>query len=131
MKKNNKLWYVGYLVSLIIIIVISITDFNKNIDIALCLLFSIIIGVSNSQRVNQKMINTEKEYKRNVFDERLIAIKEKTGNVVNIINNILLVSAMLLFIGMGYKVPAAVIAGVLVIQPIILIIVSNNIEKKM
>ncbi len=66
-----------------------------------------------------------------MLDERLIAIKEKTGNTVNIINNILLGCAILLFIGMGYKVPAAVIAAVLVVQPIILIIVSNNIEKKM
>lgn len=131
MKKNKKIWYVGYLVSLIIIIVIAFTDLDTNIDIALSLLFSAIIGVSHSKILHQKMVNSDLDYRRNVFDERLIAIKEKSGNIVNVINIILLGFAMILFIGLGYIIPTIVTAVILVIQPIMLIIVSNVMEKKM
>lgn len=131
MKKNKKIWYVGYLVSLIIIIVIAFTDLDTNIDIALSLLFSAIIGVSLSKLLHQKMVNSDLDYRRNVFDERLIAIKEKSGNIVNVINIILLGFAMILFIGLGYIIPTIVTAVILVIQPIMLIIVSNVMEKKM
>lgn len=131
MKKNKKIWYVGYLVSLIIIIVIAFTDLDTNIDIALSLLFSAIIGVSLSKHLHQKMANYNLDYRRNVFDERLIAIKEKSGNIVNVINIILLGFAMILFIGLGYIIPTIVTAVILVIQPIMLIIVSNVMEKKM
>lgn len=131
MKKNKKIWYVGYLVSLIIIIVIAFTDLDTNIDIALSLLFSAIIGVSHSKILHQKMVNSDLDYRRNVFDERLIAIKEKSGNIVNVINSILLGFAMILFIGLGYIIPTIVTAVILVIQPIMLIIVSNVMEKKM
>lgn len=131
MKKNKKIWYVGYLVSLIIIIVIAFTDLDTNIDIALSLLFSAIIGVSLSKLLYQKMANYDLDYRRNVFDERLIAIKGKSGNIVNVINIILLGFAMILFIGLGYIIPTIVTAVILVIQPIMLIIVSNVMEKKM
>ena len=131
MKKNKKIWYVGYLVSLIIIIVIAFTDLDTNIDIALSLLFSAIIGVSLSKLLHQKMANYDLDYRRNVFDERLIAIKEKSGNIVNVINITLLGFAMILFIGLGYIIPTIVTAVILVIQPIMLIIVSNVMEKKM
>ena len=131
MKKNKKIWYVGYLVSLIIIIVIAFTDLDTNIDIALSLLFSAIIGVSLSKLLHQKMANYNLDYRRNVFDERLIAIKEKSGNIVNVINIILLGFAMILFIGFGYIIPTIVTAVILVIQPIMFIIVSNVMEKKM
>ena len=131
MKKNKKIWYVGYLVSFIIIIVIAFTDLDTNIDIALSLLFSAIIGVSLSKLLHQKMANYDLDYRRNVFDERLIAIKEKSGNIVNVINIILLGFAMILFIGLGYIIPTIVTAVILVIQPIMLIIVSNVMEKKM
>ena len=77
------------------------------------------------------MANYNLDYRRNVFDERLIAIKEKSGNIVNVINIILLGFAMILFIGFGYIIPTIVTAVILVIQPIMLIIVSTVMEKKM
>ncbi len=131
MKKNKKIWYVGYLVALIIIIVIAFTDLDTNIDIALSLLFSAIIGVSFSKLLHQKMANYDLDYRRIVSDERLVAIKEKSGNIVNVINIILLALVMILFIGLGYKIPTIVTAVILAIQPIMLIVVSNVIEKKM
>ncbi|MEJ8737955.1 hypothetical protein WKT02_10905 [Erysipelotrichaceae bacterium HCN-30851] len=131
MKNNKKIWYAGYLVSLTIIIVIAFTDFDTNIDIALSIIFSVIIGVSHSKLWHQKMMDYDLDYRRNVFDERLITIKEKSGNIVYGINIILLGFAMILFIGLGYNIPTIITGVILAIQPIILIIVSNVIEKKM
>ena len=131
MKKNKKVWYIGYLVSLIIIIVIAFTDLDTNIDIALSLLFSAIIGVSLSKLLHQKMANYDLDYRRNVSDERLVTIKEKSGNIVNVINIVLLALAMILFIGLEYQIPTIVTAAILAIQPIMLIIISSVFEKKM
>lgn len=131
MKKNKKIWYVGYFVALIIIIVIAFTDLDTNIDIALSLLFSAIIGVSLSRLLHQKMANYDLDYRRNVFDERLVTITEKSGNIVNVINIVLLALAMILFIGLGYQIPTIVTAVILAIQPIMLIIISSVFEKKM
>lgn len=131
MKKNKKIWYIGYLVSLIIIIVIAFTDLDTNIDIALSLLFSAIIGVSLSKLLHQKMANYDLDYRRNVSDERLVTIKEKSGNIVNVINIVLLALVMILFKGLGYQIPTIVTAVILAIQPIMLIIISSVFEKKM
>ncbi len=131
MKKNKKIWYIGYLVSLIIIIVIAFTDLDTNIDIALSLLFSAIIGVSLSKLLHQKMANYDLDYRRNVSDERLVTIKEKSGNIVNVINIVLLALAMILFIGLEYQISTIVTAVILAIQPIMLIIISSVFEKKM
>lgn len=131
MKKNKKIWCIGYLVSLIIIIVIAFTDLDTNIDIALSLLFSAIIGVSLSKLLHQKMANYDLDYRRNVSDERLVTIKEKSGNIVNVINIVLLALVMILFIGLGYQIPTIVTAVILAIQPIMLIIISSVFEKKM
>ncbi len=77
------------------------------------------------------MAENDVDYKRFVFDERLIAIKEKSGNVVYGINILLLGIAMILFIALGYKIPTIVTGVILAVQPIILVIVSNIVEKKM
>lgn len=131
MKKNKKIWYVGYFVALIIIIVIAFTDLDTNINIALSLLFSAIIGVSLSKLLHQKMANYDLDNRRNLFDERLVTIMEKSGNIVNVVNIILLALAMILFIGLGYQIPTIVTAVILAIQPIMLIIISSVFEKKM
>lgn len=65
------------------------------------------------------------------MDERNIAIKEKAGNIANMITIMLLGFATVMFISLDFLLPAAVTGGIIVAQPIVLIIVSNRIEKKM
>lgn len=128
---KNKIWYLGYIISLCIVLIIFLTDFNKMVDIGLAVLFSAIFSVSHTQILHNKMMKNDTEYKNNVMDERNIAIKEKAGNITNMITLTLLGLATVIFICLDLLLPAIVTGAIITVQPVILIIVSNMIEKKM
>ena len=128
---KNKIWYLGYIISLCIVLIFFLTDFNKMVDIGLAVLFSAIFSVSHTQILHNKMMKNDTEYKNNVMDERNIAIKEKAGNITNMITLTLLGLATVVFICLDLLLPAIVTGAIITVQPVILIIVSNMIEKKM
>ena len=128
---KNKIWYAGYIVSLCIVLIIFLTDFNKMVDIGLAVLFSAILSVSHTQILHSKMMKNDTEYKIHVMDERNIAIKEKAGNITNMITITLLGLATVAFICLDLLIPAIVTGAIITVQPVILILVSNRIEKKM
>ncbi len=128
---KNKIWYAGYIVSLCIVLIIFLTDFNKMVDIGLAVLFSAIFSVSHTQILHSKMMKNDTEYKIHVMDERNIAIKEKAGNITNMITLTLLGLATVAFICLDLLIPAIVTGAIITVQPVILILVSNRIEKKM
>lgn len=131
MKSKKVMWYLGYVVALGIVLLIVLTDFPKVVDIALCFTFAVVFAVSHVNLFHEKMLKTDKDYKINVMDERNIAIKEKAGNAANMINTLLLGAATMIFIAMNYIVPAVILGVVVLIQPVILLVVSQVIEKKM
>ena len=49
MKNKNLIWYSGYIVSLILVLIILLTDFSKMVDIGLSVLFAVIFSVSHVQ----------------------------------------------------------------------------------
>lgn len=128
---KNKIWYMGYFVSLCIVLVIFLTDFSEMVDIGLAVLFSAVFSVSHMQILHNKMMKNDTEYKNEVMDERNIAIKEKAGNVTNMITLALLGLATVIFICSDMLLPAMITGAIIAVQPVILIIVSNMIEKKM
>ena len=101
------------------------------VDIGLAVLFSAIFSVSYTQLFHNKMMKNDRDYKVNVMDERNILIKEKAGNITNMLNMVLLGLMTVVFIALDYVIPAIITGVIIAIQPIILIIVSNMIEKKM
>lgn len=128
---KNKLWYIGYIVSAILVLIIFVTDFPKMTDMGLLILMCIIFSVSHIQLLHNKMMKNDIDYKVNVMDERNISIKEKSGNITNMITMVLLSIATVIFISFDYLIPAIITGVIIAVQPIILIIVSNMIEKKM
>lgn len=131
MKNKKPLYYIGYMVSLILVIIMIFTDLPFEIDLALGIAFSAIFATSYVQLLHLKMLQKDKEYKANVLDERNILIKEKAGNIANMIMLALLWIVTVLFIALDYIIPAIVIGVLLFIQPIILIFITNSLEKKM
>nr|WP_317282615.1 hypothetical protein [uncultured Sellimonas sp.] len=129
MKRN--LWYLGYIISLLIITIILITDFPTWTDIALSILFACIFSVSHTNLLHEKMLQEDRDYRIEVSDERNIAIKERAGNVTNMITLILVGFATVLLIALDYIVPAVITGSIVVIHPVILIFVSHIIAKKM
>ena len=81
MKNKYQIWYIGYIISILLILIILLTDFPQMVDIGLAVLFSVIFSVSHVQILHNKMMKNDNDYKINVMDERHIMIKEKTGNI--------------------------------------------------
>lgn len=131
MKSKNQIWYIGYIISLLLVLIILFTDFSKMVDIGLAILLSVVFSVSHVQVLHNKMMKNDTDYKINVMDERNIMIKEKAGNVTNMVNTTLLGLSTVIFICLGYVIPAIVTGAIVAIQPIILITISNMLEKQM
>lgn len=130
MKNKNKIWYVGYILSVAIVLIIFFTNFPKTVDIGLAVLFSAIFSVSHTQLLHSRLMKNDADYRLNVMDERNILIKEKAGNITNMLNMVLLGLITVVFIALDYVIPAIITGVVVSVQPIILIIISNMIEKK-
>ena len=131
MKNKNQIWYIGYIISLLLVLIILFTNFSKMVDMGLAVLLSMVFSVSHVQILHNKMMKNDTDYKINVMDERNIMIKEKAGNVTNMDNTALLGIATVIFICLDYVIPAIVTGVIIAIQPIILITISNMLEKKM
>lgn len=131
MKNKYQIWYIGYIISLVLILIVLLADCSKAVDVGLTILFSVVFSVSHVQVLHNKMLKNDSDYKINVMDERNIAIKEKAGNITNMITLALLGITTVIFILLDYLVPAIITGVIVVAQPIILIIVSSIIEKKM
>ncbi len=131
MKNKKIIWYGGYVAAALVILIIAVTDLPEAADAGLAILFAILFSVSHVTLWHDKMMEKDRDYRIEVMDERNIAIKEKAGNVTNMINLTLLGVITVTFILMDYIIPA-IFTGVLVaVQPVILILVSNSIGKKM
>lgn len=130
MKNNNTKWYLGYGISAAIILLIALTDLSREMDLALGFLFAVVFSVSHTQILHSKMLRTDDDYRINVMDERNIMIKEKAGNITNMVTLVLLGLATVLFIALDYIIPAVVTGIIVAVQPLVLIIISSAIEKK-
>lgn len=131
MKNKYQIWYIGYIISLVLILIVLLADCSKAVDVGLTILFSVVFSVSHVQVLHNKMLKNDSDYKINVMDERNIAIKEKAGNITNMITLALLGITTVIFILLDYLVPAIITGVIVVAQPIILIIASSINEKKM
>lgn len=77
MKNKYQIWYIGYIISILLILMILLTDFPQMVDIGLAMLFSVIFSISHVQILHNKMMKNDNDYKINVMDERHIMIQEK------------------------------------------------------
>ena len=130
MKNKYQIWYIGYIISLLLVLTMLFADFPKMVDIGLAILFSAVFGVSHVQVLHNKMLKNDADYKISIMDERNNMIKEKAVNVTNMINTTLLGLATVIFICLDYVIPAIVTGVIITVQPIILITISNMLEKK-
>ena len=133
MKKRNKntIWYLGYAVSLALVMIIVLTDLPGKADMALAVLIAVVFSVSHTNILHNKMLSKDDDYRVSVMDERNIAIKEKAGNIANMATMALLGLATVIFIAFNYIFPAIVTGVIVAVQPVILIVISNTLEKKM
>lgn len=132
MKKTNQnlIWYLGLGIALGLILLLFLTDFPKAVDAAIGLVAVVIMSASYVQLRFHKWMQ-DGDFKREVMDERNILIKEKAGFVANMAMMALLGCATALFLALDYTVPAIVTCVICACNPIIMILASNQIEKKL
>lgn len=130
-RSKNMIWYLGYAASLALILIIILTDLPGKADMALAVLMAVIFSVSHMNIFHNKMLSRDDDYRVSVMDERNIAIREKAGNIANMATMTLLGLATVIFIAFDYIFSAIVTGIIVAVQPVILIIISNALEKKM
>lgn len=130
-RSKNMIWYLGYAASLALILIIILTDLPGKADMALAVLMAVIFSVSHMNIFHNKMLSRDDDYRISVMDERNIAIREKAGNIANMATMTLLGLATVIFIAFDYIFSAIVTGVIVAVQPVILIIISNALEKKM
>lgn len=130
-RSKNMIWYLGYAASLALILIIILTDLSGKADMALAVLMAVIFSVSHMNIFHNKMLSRDDDYRVSVMDERNIAIREKAGNIANMATMTLLGLATVIFIAFDYIFSAIVTGVIVAVQPVILIIISNALEKRM
>lgn len=130
MKNKKKIWYLGYAITVGIAVFLYLSDLSQALDVVLGILLAVVFSVSHVQLLHEKMLATDSDYRAAVMDERNITIKEKAGNITNMVNVVLMGCVTAVFIVMDYIVPAVIVGMVVFVQPLILIAVSSRIEKR-
>lgn len=129
--KSNILWYFGYAVTLGLILLIVLTDFPEKVDLALTVFLVVVFSISHTNILYNRMMRRDDDFRVDVMDERNISIREKSGNIGNMVNISLLGLATVIFIAFDYVFPAIVTGIIVAVQPVILIFISRAIEKRM
>ncbi|HIX12358.1 MAG TPA: hypothetical protein H9985_01915 [Candidatus Anaerofilum faecale] len=129
--KRDRIWYVGYLAAAVLALVGYFGGLNEPVRTGVCVLAAVVFAVSYVQLLHGKMMKTDRDYRISVLDERSIAIKEKAGNIANMVNTVLMGLAAVLFILLDQLLPAVVMGVCILVQPVILIVISDLLDKKM
>ena len=133
MKKQTnktKLWYLGYAVCAVILLLIAFADLPREADIGLSCAFGAIFGVSYSQLWYDKQVRKDPDFEVEVEDERNVQIKYRAGYLTCGVTWLLISAATVAFIILDYTLPAIITGVILLLQPVILIVASNVVEKK-
>lgn len=128
---KTKLWYLGYVVCAVILLLIAFADLPREADIGLSCAFGAIFGVSYSQLWYDKQVRKDPDFEVEVEDERNVQIKYRAGYLTCGIDLLLLSAATVAFIILDYTIPAIITGVILVMQPVILIVASNLVGKKL
>lgn len=127
---KTKMWYLGYAVCAVILLLIAFADFPRMADIGLSCAFGAIFGVSYTQLWYDKQVKKDPDFEIEVEDERNVQIKYRAGYLTCGIDWLLLSAATVAFIILDYTLPAIITGAILLLQPVILVVASNIIEKK-
>ena len=127
---KTKLWYLGYAVCAVILLLIAFADFPRMADIGLSCAFGAVFGLCWTQTWYNRQVKKDPDFEIEVEDERNVQIKYRAGYLTCGIDWLLLSAATVAFIILDYTLPAIITGAILLLQPVILVIASNIIEKK-
>lgn len=128
--KNNKVWYIGYLISVVSLIISFAGNHRKSAFIALVIFAAVTFCVTHIMVVHNKMLLKNEEYKIAVNDERTEKIKDKIGTTTSYIMMMFIVISAVVFLYLEYYVPAILMIFIIFLIPIIMLVLGMIYEKK-
>lgn len=105
-------------------------NWYENAQMLILALGSMITGASFMSYDHERKMKKDVKYRYEVNDERNIMIREKSAYMVNCINMLLIAGIGIVFLMLDFQIAALVVIGLLIIQPILMIVSSSRISKK-
>lgn len=127
---KSRLWYLGFVVCALILLLIALGNLPEIADVGLSVAFGAIFGLCWTQTWYNRQVKKDPDFEVEVEDERNVQIKYRAGYLTCGVDWFLLSAATVVLIILDYLVPAIITGVILLIQPAILIVASNIIEKK-
>lgn len=128
--RNNKVWYIGYLIGLCSLLLLFTQKFDESINIVLTLIFAISVSVSNVKIMHNKLLKKNTDYRINIKDERNEKIRDKVNaNMASILTMIMGIIAVVCIAVKAY-LPAGLLALSVALSPIIMFFLSKYYERK-
>lgn len=135
--KKNKFDILGIIVGFILMVggncikYFNSVYYGAIVSAIIIMVGAIMASVCIVRLCHENMLKSKNgnEYRREVYDERNVMIKDKAGYVTNCVTLVLLSIASLIFIMLDYILPSIIIGLIIALQPIILIFTTKNIEK--
>lgn len=128
--KNNKIWYLGYVIGICSLIIVLALKLNEAVEICLTFIFAICVSVSHVKIMHHKMMEKDHDYKVSVRDERNEKIRDKVNASMASILMLLMGMIAVVCISVKAYLPAALLAISVGCSPIIMFFINRYYEKK-
>ena len=128
--KTNKLWYLGYLVGICSLLAVFTLNLNEVVRVLLIFVFSIRVSFSYVEMTHHKLLETDRDYKISMNDERNEKIRDKVNATMTSVLMLLMGIIAVVCIAVGAYIPAALLAISVGCSPIIMLFISKYYERK-
>ena len=128
--KINKLWYLGYLVGICSLLAVFTLNLNEVVRVLLNFVFAISVSVSYVQMTHRKLLETNRDYKISVNDERNEKIRDKVNATMSPILMLLMGIIAVVCIEVEAYIPAALLVVSVGCSPVIMLFISKYYEQK-
>ena len=128
--KSNKIWYLGYLISLFSLILLLTLNLNEALRVGLIMVFAISLAVSHVQIMHRRLLEKDTDYKIIMNDERNEKIRDKVNATMASVLMLLMGMIAVVCIAIQAYLPAALLAISLGSSPILMIMINKYYEAK-
>lgn len=128
--KNNKIWYLGYVIGICSLIIVFALKLNETIEICLTFISAISVSISHVNIMHRKMMEKDPDYKVSVNDERNENIRDKVNASMASILILLMGIIAVVSISVKAYLPAVLLAVSVGCSPIIMFFMNRYYVKK-
>ncbi len=128
--KNNKIWYLGYVIGIFSLAVVFGFKLNEILKIVLTFVFAISVSISHIKIMHNKMMEKDPNYRISVNDERSEKIRDKVNAMLASTLMLLMGIIAVICISIKAYIPAVLLAVSVGCSPIIMYFINRYYEKK-